>query len=71
MKKVNLYNSVKTIPVYQYYQLMETGDLRYLLVLEKKEMLNLPEVKITKEFEENYIKVIESGTNFNLEFSSG
>ena len=57
---MDLHNTIKTIPIIQYFKLQETGDLRYLLYLNKNQIFDLPEVEINKEFETAYKLLIES-----------
>jgi hypothetical protein len=67
LKKLKLHNNVTTIPIIQYFKYFETGDLRYLLFLEKHEINNLPEIEITEEFNEAFIKLFDSINNIDIQ----
>ncbi len=48
------HKSIETLPIFQYYKLFDSQDYRYLLFLERKDLLSLPEVENKKLLEENF-----------------
>ncbi|MCP4665190.1 MAG: hypothetical protein GY849_02395 [Deltaproteobacteria bacterium] len=48
------HKSIETLPIFQYYKLFDSKDYRYLLFLERKDLLNLPEIEDKKLLEENF-----------------
>ena len=64
--EMKLHNSLKTIPVYNYFMLTETGDLRYLIA--KIDVFDLPEKEAGNEAEfgkayENILKEMPEKEN--------
>ena len=60
---MKIHKSPQTIPIYQANKLFETGDLRWLLVLERSQYFDLPEIKDFKDLAKAYNQFISELNN--------
>jgi len=51
---MKFHKSIESISIFQYYKLFETGDLRYLIYLDRYELHDLPEIKDYSELNKAY-----------------
>jgi hypothetical protein len=60
MKHYNLYTDFDTLPIFNYFKLLQTNDLRYLIICE-----SLPEIHKTDWIEKVYNKLMDNNLDNN------